>query len=238
MHLLLQQVLEFHQKMQQSIGDPRKPDLSITTKLRWDLIDEEFQELTLALKGRDKHGNEITGQEQVIAVTDALADMAYVIAGAAVTWGIDLGGACDEVHRSNMTKSGGKRVDGKILKGLDYSPPDLKTVLDSAAEDLANQGFGEYSWWPVPTVDSGLPKNEKPNPAPTSPEAYPLNGRFLARGAFLFDCPCGIQHEISLKNGSRGGRATEGECDCLCGKHFSFQFGVDGDLDTVEANIS
>lgn len=40
-----------------------------------------------------------------------------------------------EVHRSNMTKEGGgKRADGKILKGPGYESPDIAAVLRGAAE--------------------------------------------------------------------------------------------------------
>jgi len=261
MYALMQNVLEFHQKMGQAIGDPRKPDLSVQTQLRWDLIHEEFQELTLALKGETKDGSKISGQEQLIAVADGLGDLAYVIAGAGVTWGIELGSVCEEIHRSNMTKTpGNRREDGKILKGPNYTPPDLDTVFKDNAEEAEEIGFGEYSWWPVPTVDSGLPIKlapEVPDESRTCPVTghecvsdkcgqqcqaqkldIPLNGVFLARGAFVFDCPCNRQHEVNLNNGTRGGRIKTAESSCLCGKSFHFEFGIEGDHDTVQVQIS
>lgn len=49
-------------------------------------------------------------------------------------YGIDLNKCFTEVHRSNMSKLGedGKviyREDGKVLKGPNFTPPDLKKVL-------------------------------------------------------------------------------------------------------------
>ena len=171
MHTALMSVLEFHAKMGQPIGDPRKPDLSVDTQLRWDLIHEEFNELTLALEGKDKHGNKLSHDDQIIAVADALGDIAYVVAGAAATWGIDLGGVFDAIHTSNMTKTpGNKRQDGKILKGPNYAPPDIKGALAEAKAEVEAHGFGEDAWWPTPTVSSGLPILEAEDV--TDPEGF------------------------------------------------------------------
>jgi hypothetical protein len=98
------------------------PDEDITD-LRIELIEEEFDELKAAVF--DKNMTE---------VADALTDLAYVIYGMADIYGIDLDACFREVHRSNMSKLGEdgqpiKRSDGKFLKGPNYSPPDLKTVL-------------------------------------------------------------------------------------------------------------
>lgn len=56
-----------------------------------------------------------------------LADLDYVTAGTAVTFGWDFDEAGKRVHKSNMSKLGedGKpirRADGKILKGPNYKP--------------------------------------------------------------------------------------------------------------------
>lgn len=239
MHLAVSDVLDFHKKMNQAIGDPRKPDLTTSTELRWNLIKEEFEELTLALQGKDKHGNDITGEEQVIAVADALADLAYVTVGAGVTWGIDLGAVWDAVHASNMTKSADqKRADGKVCKGPNYREPDIKGALAQVVRDVEIDGFGDevHQAWPVPTVESGLPlpKPETEIRSEINTSFSPYNGVFLARGAFVFDCPCSRMHEISLLNGTRGGRATQGSCDCICGRHFDFTFGIERDHDIVK----
>jgi predicted HAD superfamily Cof-like phosphohydrolase len=49
---------------------------------------------------------------------------------------IPINAVFDEVHRSNMSKLGADnkpiiREDGKVLKGPNYSPPDIKAVLDA-----------------------------------------------------------------------------------------------------------
>lgn len=111
-------VLEFMKAMSQEVGDFTKPTL-FNTKFRVDLIEEEFNELKEAID-----------QNDLIGVIDALADLRYVLDGAANTWGIDLEPFFDEVHRSNMTKIGGPvREDGKRLKPPTYSPPNLEKVL-------------------------------------------------------------------------------------------------------------
>ena len=102
-------------------------------ELRLGLIKEETQELAQAIE-----------RQNLIAIADALGDIAYVTFGAALTYGIDLDAVLAEIHRSNMTKLNrdGKpilREDGKVLKGPDYSPPDLASVLSNQkrAEDSA-----------------------------------------------------------------------------------------------------
>jgi predicted HAD superfamily Cof-like phosphohydrolase len=102
---------------------PEFPDLD-TVALRYELIKEELQELFVAMAEKD-----------MVEVADALTDILYVTYGAGHAFGIDLDACFREVQRSNMSKLGadGKpiyREDGKILKGPDYSEPDLKKVLD------------------------------------------------------------------------------------------------------------
>lgn len=94
-----------------------------TASLRLKLIEEELEELWLAVR----EGN-------VVEVADALGDLAYVVYGAAVSFGIDLGKVTDEIHRSNMTKVWPdgrvkKNGDGKVVKPPTYSPADLEAVL-------------------------------------------------------------------------------------------------------------
>lgn len=102
---------------------PEFPDLD-TVALRYELIKEELQELFVAMAEKD-----------IVEVADALTDILYVTYGAGHAFGIDLDACFREVQRSNMSKLGedGKpiyREDGKILKGPDYSEPNLKKVLD------------------------------------------------------------------------------------------------------------
>lgn len=160
MHLAINAVLEFHERMGLTIGDPVDPDISVDKDLRLDLIQEEFEELKLALEGKRKDGSALTKQEQIIEVADALADLAYVIAGAAVTWGIDLGPVFDAVHDSNMSKEpGNKRSDGKLLKGPSYEPPQIEQALDESKREILRIGYvsedNEDAFWPQPTVKKG-----------------------------------------------------------------------------------
>lgn len=92
--------------------------------LRIELIREEFNdELIPAIEAGD-----------IVGVADALTDILYVTYGAGLAFGIDLDACFKEVQRSNMSKLGedGRpifRKDGKIMKGPNYSPPDLAAVL-------------------------------------------------------------------------------------------------------------
>lgn len=93
--------------------------------LCFDLISEECQELEMASLARD-----------IVEIADALTDILYVVYGMGAKMGIDLDATFREVHRSNMSKLGPDgqpifRSDGKVLKGPDYSPPDLLPLLQT-----------------------------------------------------------------------------------------------------------
>jgi len=103
---------------------PEFPDAE-TVNLRIELIGEELNEFWDACEQKD-----------IVGVADALADILYVTYGAGHAFGIDLDKCFKEVQRSNMSKLGedGKpiyREDGKVLKGPNYSEPDLKSILQS-----------------------------------------------------------------------------------------------------------
>ena len=114
---------DFMESMEQDVRmAPEFPD-EHTRRLRINLIEEELDELQLAVDNSD-----------MIEVADALTDLLYVVYGAGHAFGIDLDECFHEVHRSNLSKLGEdfkpiKREDGKVLKPDTYSPPDLKTVL-------------------------------------------------------------------------------------------------------------
>ena len=96
-----------------------------TTNLRLELISEELNELYDAMEAKD-----------IVGVADALTDILYVTYGAGHAFGVDLDKCFKEVQRSNMSKLGqdGKpiyREDGKVMKGENYSPPDLKKYLQT-----------------------------------------------------------------------------------------------------------
>jgi predicted HAD superfamily Cof-like phosphohydrolase len=101
---------------------PTMPGFNLS-ELRLDLIEEEVQELR---DGLDK--------KSMFEIADALTDILYVVYGAGHAFGIDLDDCFSEVHRSNMTKLGANgrplyREDGKVMKGPNYSEPDLTQFL-------------------------------------------------------------------------------------------------------------
>ena len=101
---------------------PSFPDEKIV-QLRYDLIKEELDEFTTAIKDKD-----------IVEVADALTDLLYVVYGAGHSWGIDLDKCFAEVQRSNMSKLGkdGKPIyneKGKVMKGPNYFKPNLKQFL-------------------------------------------------------------------------------------------------------------
>ena len=69
-----------------------------------------------------------------VEIADALGDGIYVKYGHAIERGLPLDDCLREIHRSNMSKLDANgnpilRDDGKILKGPNYSPPDLDGVI-------------------------------------------------------------------------------------------------------------
>jgi predicted HAD superfamily Cof-like phosphohydrolase len=98
---------------------PEFPDQK-TMDLRFDLIKEELNELKDAMD-----------ENNLKEIADALTDILYVTYGAGYAYGIDLDKCFKEVQRANMSKLGndGKPIfneKGKVMKGPNYSPPDLK----------------------------------------------------------------------------------------------------------------
>ena len=93
-------------------------------KLRIDLIKEELEELTEAMKNND-----------LLEVADALTDILYVTYGAGHAFGIDLDKCFEEVQKSNMSKldENGKPIYnelGKVMKGPNYFKPDLSKFVN------------------------------------------------------------------------------------------------------------
>ena len=98
-----------------------KPSFSTDkiNKLRIELIKEELDELTEAMKNKD-----------LLEVADALTDILYVTYGAGHAFGINLDKCFDEVQNSNMSKlsENGEPIyneSGKVMKGPNYFKPDL-----------------------------------------------------------------------------------------------------------------
>jgi len=102
-----------------------KPSFSTDkiNSLRYDLIEEELEELKVAMENKD-----------LLEVADALTDILYVTYGAGHAFGIDLDQCFDEVQKSNMSKldENGKPIyneAGKIMKGPKYFKPNLNKFL-------------------------------------------------------------------------------------------------------------
>tara|TARA_B110001452_G_scaffold259170_1_gene255207 strand:+ start:840 stop:1214 length:375 start_codon:yes stop_codon:yes gene_type:complete len=92
--------------------------------LRINLINEELEELKIAIKDND-----------IVEVADALTDILYVTYGAGHAFGVDLDECFQEVQNSNMSKLGddGKPIyndQGKVMKGPNYYKPNLNKILN------------------------------------------------------------------------------------------------------------
>ena len=121
----LQQLWDFQSIYNQTRNT--KPTLleSDDYHLRYRLGKEELLEYLDACKDND-----------IVEVTDALADQLYILLGTMVAHGMQgiIKDVFNEVHRSNMSKLGedGKpiyREDGKVLKGPNFSKPNLEQFL-------------------------------------------------------------------------------------------------------------
>lgn len=145
-------VKEFHETFNHPVNSkPTVPDEKIV-KLRLALILEEFIELTEACVNEETaeaqhlvqtlhhamdHVKSLKAENlnvDVVEVADALTDINYVTYGAGHCFGVDLDECMQEVQRSNMSKLGedGKPIyneHGKVMKGPNYTPPDLRKLL-------------------------------------------------------------------------------------------------------------
>ena len=109
----------FGQEIKEKAGFPNEK----ITSLRYDLINEELDELKEAMDNKD-----------IKEVADALTDILYVTYGAGHAFGINLDNCFKEVQNSNMSKLGkdGKPIyneSGKVMKGPNYFKPDLKKFI-------------------------------------------------------------------------------------------------------------
>lgn len=95
-------------------------------RLRYDLMKEENEEF---LEACDKY--------DIVEMADALGDQLYILMGTILSCGMQhiIEDAFKEIHESNMSKlEDGKvlyRNDGKVLKGKDYFPPNIKKFLNN-----------------------------------------------------------------------------------------------------------
>lgn len=138
-----ERVREFHEVFGHPVADAPAIPNDDRTRLRLSLILEEALELADAMgffaaevqEAVDKMirvGPVVEGN--IVAIADALGDIEYVVNGAALEHGIPLPKVVKEIHASNMSKLGPNnqplyREDGKVLKGANYTPPNLHRVL-------------------------------------------------------------------------------------------------------------
>lgn len=125
---MFDKVKEFHE----AFGHPiNKPKTHKDLILRFNLMDEEHNEVANALADLDQARTNEEVLDSKIALTKELADVLYVVLGTAVSLGLPIVDVFDEVHRSNMSKLGedGKpilREDGKVLKGPNYTEAKIR----------------------------------------------------------------------------------------------------------------
>jgi predicted HAD superfamily Cof-like phosphohydrolase len=123
----LNAVALFHKTFGMGVSKILKANLGAdTNKLRFNLMDEENKEYLEAAENDD-----------LVEVADALGDMLYILCGTILEHGMQykIEEVFSEIQRSNMSKLGatGKpiyREDGKVLKGPNYFPPNIKEILE------------------------------------------------------------------------------------------------------------
>lgn len=129
------QVKQFHEAFNHPVRDYAiAADNSDFQKLRYKLMLEELEEYKEAIENND-----------IVAVADALTDLQYVLSGTFLAHGLHPveDELFDEVHRSNMSKLQADgtplyREDGKILKGENYSKPNLNPIVEKVCKNKNN----------------------------------------------------------------------------------------------------
>lgn len=99
-------------------------------RLCMNLITEEFHEVDQELS----YNSEVEGTFNRRDLTKELADLIYVCYYTCNKFGLPIDEVFKRVHESNMSKvdNEGKpllREDGKILKGVNYKPPQLEDLF-------------------------------------------------------------------------------------------------------------
>ncbi len=102
----------------ETAANTHKDDIRL---VRAHLMVEELAEIVLALAQTDEE-----------LLLDGLADEEYVTKGTALTFGLPLAEAFNEVHSSNMTKAVRDPDDIRLRnKGASFQKPDIKYILDT-----------------------------------------------------------------------------------------------------------
>jgi predicted HAD superfamily Cof-like phosphohydrolase len=142
-------VREFHEVFGHPVSyDPKEsPDIGVRV-LRVQMLASELVELARAMGVKLKidttqAGNEDacvlcadngTGTYDPVEAADALGDLRYIVDGGNLVCGFPGELVLAEIHRSNMSKLGADghpvvREDGKILKGPNYTKPNIAKIL-------------------------------------------------------------------------------------------------------------
>ena len=148
----LNQVADFHRTFNAPILDTPQIPSEQRCELRVNLLQEELNELSQAIKDND-----------LVEIADALCDIQYVLSGAVLEFGLgdkfvelfnevqrsNMSKACNTQQEALMTLSHYKKKDGtegyykkingkflvyrasddKVLKSINYSPANLKDIL-------------------------------------------------------------------------------------------------------------
>ena len=165
----------FHELYGHPVAERLDPGTRELRELRVKLIAEELCELceALGVKLRIDYDPALPSRQQYFAVdatgddnqvnlveaADALGDLDYVVQGANLVFGVPAEAVMAEIQRANLSKLGedGKpirREDGKIMKGPNYSPPNIRQVLDVYESQRANASKVEKE--PKLAPDAGL----------------------------------------------------------------------------------
>lgn len=122
----LDAVMQFHKAFKLGINNSPTANLGAQKNLlRYKLMEEENNEYLEAATS----GN-------LVEVADALGDMLYILCGTIIEHGMQdkIEAVFNEIQRSNMSKLNAEgnpvyRADRKVLKGANYSPPNLIEIL-------------------------------------------------------------------------------------------------------------
>jgi len=144
-----QQLRDFHRAFELALDEYQPPRHLLALRKR--LIREESEEVGAEFD--EALYKKYLSDDLRVKLTKELADLAYVVYGAAVSFGIDLDMAIDVVHESNMSKLGedGKPIKdegGKALKGPNYRPPDARRLARAAG--VAIEGEADDGVWLAP----------------------------------------------------------------------------------------
>jgi len=128
----IKQVNDFHRAFKIPVESSPNIPAKDRCALRFNLLEEELREFKEAYENND-----------LTEVADALVDLQYILLGSVLEFGLQekFVELFDEVQRSNMSKldiNGNPiyREDGKVLKSKNYSPPNLKPILETVEETI------------------------------------------------------------------------------------------------------